>query len=286
MSNTVRLNYTNLSIIQTIAISITAISVFDMGYGEIVNRGIWFNHVLFYLPNRPDFLQDNPFWGEFQLWAYCFFIVAICQFLKAIPPGSRYYLKLARNVGRAGVAILVGFPTLAVLLNIRKYDFQEQTLSSLIDYGWLSTVLMSWGLMLGSLLLIPYLLILVLPRNPQYLMVLATTIGLFGLISLFLIGVTLPTDEPYNHGKFVFPYWYAMMGYIFLTSLYFRVKEEPRNNHLFVLGLVISFGMLVLLIINELIDLPGFVQLILGVSVQVWHLQLINKIYTVDNNSS
>ncbi len=86
------MSYKSLSIIQVIFISLVAISVLDFGYVSTVDPlgiedsdGLFFNKILF---DRDEgiigpILKDIDFWGMMQFWAYCFFIVAICQLIKA-----------------------------------------------------------------------------------------------------------------------------------------------------------------------------------------------------------
>lgn len=87
------MSYKSLSIIQVFFIALAAISVFDFGYiwtvdplGTEDNDGILFNKILFDEDEGiigPIF-KDIDFWGVIQFWAYCFFIVAICQLIKAL----------------------------------------------------------------------------------------------------------------------------------------------------------------------------------------------------------
>jgi hypothetical protein len=87
------MGYKTLSIIQFVFIALAAISVFDYGYIMTVdplglqdNDGILFNKIMF---DKDDgiigpIFKDIDFWGVIQFWAYCFFIVAICQLIKAL----------------------------------------------------------------------------------------------------------------------------------------------------------------------------------------------------------
>lgn len=79
--------YKILSLIQVIFISLTAFSILDLGYeqtSETWGEGLFFNRVFFYSDGLiGSILKDFDFWGPLQFWAYCFFIVAICQIIKA-----------------------------------------------------------------------------------------------------------------------------------------------------------------------------------------------------------
>jgi len=79
--------YKLLSIIQVIFISLTAFSILDYGYqltSDPLGDGLLFNMVFFDSDGLiGSILKDFDFWGMLQFWAYCFFIVAICQIIKA-----------------------------------------------------------------------------------------------------------------------------------------------------------------------------------------------------------
>ena len=80
-------NYKLLSIVQVIFISLTAFSILDYGYQLTANPsgdGLFFNKIFFDGDGLiGSILKDFDFWGMLQFWAYCFFIVAICQLIKA-----------------------------------------------------------------------------------------------------------------------------------------------------------------------------------------------------------
>lgn len=80
------MSYKVLSLIQVVFICLTAFSVLDYGYvlttGD--SDGLVFNKIMFDEEGLiGEILKDIDFWGMLQFWAYCFFIVAICQLTKA-----------------------------------------------------------------------------------------------------------------------------------------------------------------------------------------------------------
>ncbi len=82
------MGYKSLSLIQFVFIFLCAFSLFDYGYAQTSGEadGLVFNKLLFDVDDGvigPIF-DGIDFWGIFQFWAYCFFIVAICQLLKAL----------------------------------------------------------------------------------------------------------------------------------------------------------------------------------------------------------
>jgi hypothetical protein len=202
--------YKILSLIQAFFIGITAISVFDLGYSGHVDKGLWFNHVLFHLDSLPDFLTDSAFWGEFQFWAYCFAIVAFCQIAKAIPLESVNLRKWSPVFGISAVIVLVTSVVTAVAVSLPDYNLGTETLSSLVEYGWLPTVLLSWGLMVGAALAILFFAGLGMNQYPRWLAISAAAVACFSCISLFFTGLLLPTDEPFNHGRFAYAFFLSM----------------------------------------------------------------------------
>jgi hypothetical protein len=281
----VEFNYKNLSLIQSFFIFITAISIFDMGYSGDVNKGIWFNHVLFHVDSMPSFLKDTPFWGEFQFWGYNFIIVTACQVLKAVPPHTINFHKLSHSSGSWAGITLIAAPTIAIITNIPDYDFNINTLSSLVEFGWFSTILVSWGFMWGALLYVPFFIYSGknFGTSPfSYTAIAAAGFGIFSSIMLFFIGITLPTDQPYDHGMFVNPYWFCIsISIIFLS---YQLEEDAkdlrwRNLPLKGSGLFIGLFVIVLLLMRNIIDIPTFMQLIIGLAVQVWLLAYIQSLY-------
>lgn len=82
------MGYKTLSLIQFIFIFFCALSLLDYGYVTTSGEadGLVFNKAFFDTTDGiigPIF-EDFDFWGMVQFWAYCFFIVAICQLLKAM----------------------------------------------------------------------------------------------------------------------------------------------------------------------------------------------------------
>ncbi|MHA1942121.1 MAG: hypothetical protein ACXACP_10385 [Candidatus Hodarchaeales archaeon] len=82
------MGYKSLSLIQFIFIFLCAFSLLDFGYvqtsGEV--DGLVFNKLLFDTNDGiiGPLFDGIDFWGIIQFWAFCFFIVAICQLLKAL----------------------------------------------------------------------------------------------------------------------------------------------------------------------------------------------------------
>lgn len=240
-------HYRVLSLIQTCAIFISALSVFDLGYSGTVERGIWFNHVLFHLEALPEVVKDSPFWGEFQFWGYCFAIVAICQILKIIPVETWDPAKIGRLSGIGAATILVASTVGAVLVSLPDYNAATETLSSLVAYGWLPTVLMSWGQMIGALLAVPYFLYLGTTKHPRVFALLASAMGSLSCVMLFFNGLLLPTDEPWNHGVFAYAFFIAMAVSIGLFAFTFA-QPPPFEQILRIIGWIIC-PMIFLLII-------------------------------------
>jgi hypothetical protein len=83
------MGYKSLSLVQVVFIAICAFSILDYGV-QLTNPidfsdGLIFNDIMFSDDGLiGDILKDIDFWGIFQFWAYCFFIVALCQLLKAL----------------------------------------------------------------------------------------------------------------------------------------------------------------------------------------------------------
>ncbi|MFX0181477.1 MAG: hypothetical protein ACFE95_00245 [Candidatus Hodarchaeota archaeon] len=83
------MSYKVLSLIQVVFICLTAFSVLDYGYllttGATPNDdSLFFNKIMFDDEGLiGGILKDIDFWGMLQFWSYCFFIVAICQLIKA-----------------------------------------------------------------------------------------------------------------------------------------------------------------------------------------------------------
>jgi hypothetical protein len=80
------MSYKVLSLIQVVFICLTAFSVLDFGYESTTgdSDGLVFNTIMFDDEGLiGGILKDIDFWDMFQFWAYCFFIVAICQLIKA-----------------------------------------------------------------------------------------------------------------------------------------------------------------------------------------------------------
>ncbi|MHA1966660.1 MAG: hypothetical protein ACW964_02545 [Candidatus Hodarchaeales archaeon] len=83
------MGYKSLSLVQVVFIALCAFSVLDYGM-QTSNPidfadGLFFNQFMF-TPDGivGDLLKDIDLWGMIQFWAYCFFIVAICQLFKAL----------------------------------------------------------------------------------------------------------------------------------------------------------------------------------------------------------
>lgn len=83
------MSYKIYSLVQVVFISLCAFSVLDYGV-QLTNPidfadGLIFNQFMF-TPDGliGDLFKDIDLWGMLQFWAYCFFIVAICQLLKAL----------------------------------------------------------------------------------------------------------------------------------------------------------------------------------------------------------
>ncbi|MFQ5980863.1 MAG: hypothetical protein ACE5OZ_22220 [Candidatus Heimdallarchaeota archaeon] len=264
--------YRVLSLIQTVAIFISALSVFDMGYSGTVERGIWFNHVLFHLNELPEFAKESPFWGEFQFWGYCFAIVAICQILKAFPLEAWDPRKFSRFSGIGAACVLVLTTIGAIIAGGSDYNNTTETLSSLVDYGWLPTVLMSWGQMIGALLAVPYFLYLGVTRRPQVFAFLASAFGSFSCIMLFVNGLLLPTDEPWNHGSFAYAFFITMAIAIGLFAFTFA-KGSPIEQTLCISGWIIC-PMIFLLIIFAPESWIAIAQKVVVVSYLLWLIGL------------
>ncbi|MFX0139615.1 MAG: hypothetical protein ACFFDN_38600 [Candidatus Hodarchaeota archaeon] len=81
------MSYKVFSLIQVVFICLTAFSVLDYGYGSDITPigdGLFFNKIMFDETGIiGGILKDFDLWGMLQFWAYCFFIVALCQLIKA-----------------------------------------------------------------------------------------------------------------------------------------------------------------------------------------------------------
>ncbi|MFX0117485.1 MAG: hypothetical protein ACFFB3_23260 [Candidatus Hodarchaeota archaeon] len=260
--------YKTLSLIQTAFIILTALSVFDLGYSGSVEKGIWFNHVLFHLDKLPDFVKDSPFWGEFQFWGYSFAIVAICQILKVVPIEAFHPRKIGCFSGASAAGILIISTMGAIVVSLPDYNSATETLSSLVDYGWLPTILLSWGQMLGALLAIPFFLHLAMVRRPAKLSLLASLIGCFSCVMLFITGLLLPTDEPWNHGISAYAFFVSMALAIGLFAFTFA-KAPPIEQALRISGWVIC-PMVFLLIIITPWSLVPIIQKFVVLSYLLW----------------
>lgn len=240
--------YKILSLIQAFLIAITAISVFDLGYSGQVDKGLWFNHVLFHLESLPDFLKESAFWGEFQFWAYCFAIVAFCQIAKVIPLESANLRKWGPFFGISAVIALVTSVLTAVAVSLPDYNPETETLSSLVEYGWLPTVLLSWGLIVGAMLAIPFFAGLGITQYPRWLAISAAAVASFSCISLFFTGLLLPTDEPFNHGEFAYAFFLAMALAIgMFTATIPEGSSAARGLQISGVGIFVSIYILVLI---------------------------------------
>ncbi|MFW9914623.1 MAG: DUF998 domain-containing protein [Candidatus Thorarchaeota archaeon] len=255
-------SYKILSLIQAVLIGITAISVFDLGYGGHVDKGLWFNHVLFHLDSLPDFLKDSAFWGEFQFWAYCFAIVAFCQIAKVIPLESANLRKWGPVSGISAVIVLVVSVVTAIVVSLPDYNPETETLSSLVDYGWLPTVLMSWGLMVGAVLAIPFFVGVGITQHPRWLALSGAVVASFSCISLFFTGLLLPTDEPFNHGEFAYAFFLAMALAIGMFAV--TVPEgSSAARGLQISGLGIFAAIYILVLIAPSQSIPILQQLVI-----------------------
>jgi hypothetical protein len=83
------MGYKTLSLIQVVFIALAAFSVLDFAYTTKTDPigtgdGLLFNKLFFEDDGLFGFLSDFEFWGTMHFWAYCFFIVAICQLVKAL----------------------------------------------------------------------------------------------------------------------------------------------------------------------------------------------------------
>jgi hypothetical protein len=230
--------------------------VFDLGYSGHVDKGLWFNHVLFHLDSMPDFLKESAFWGEFQFWAYCFAIVAFCQLAKVVPVESVNLRKWGPASGISAVIVLVTSVVTAVVVSLPDYNLGTETLSSLVDYGWLPTVLLSWGLMVGSVLAMPFFAGLGITQYPRWLGVTAAVVACFSCISLFFTGLLLPTDEPFNHGRFAYAFFLAMALAIGIFALTIpEGSAAARGFQISGVGIFVSIYILVLIAPSESIPI-------------------------------
>ncbi len=222
-----------LSMIQGVAILLTAISVFDFGYANYVDRGIWFNFVLFETQD-PTFLSKNTFWDIFQFWGYCFIVVAISQILKSLPKDFTLRPN-SLKFGKVSISIFFGAPVISLLIASKEYDFERNAISSLVDYGWLPTVMMSWGLMISMVNALVYFYFLDVTQKWDRI-----AIGLLMAASImfFLTGLTLPNDQPFSHNTFGNSTWYLSALGIFLYSI---SKRSESLTSLVFAGLIFIF---------------------------------------------
>jgi hypothetical membrane protein len=252
--------------LQGIAILLTAISVFDFGYSTYVENGIWFNYVLFE-SRDPSFIQKSTFWDIFQFWGYCFFVVGSTQIAKSLPHG--FSLRPHRiKFGIISISFFFGAPLLSLLYSADEYNFETNALSSLIDYGWVPTVLMSWGLMISTSTALIYFYFLEIEQRSDRLAILLL---ISAAIMFFLVGLTLPNDQPFSHNLFGNLPWYCLTLGILIYS--FSQREELRSSFYF--AIVISFYIIFMLVLWQF-----------GVNLVLWLTQtsfgLLNGIWFID----
>ncbi len=83
------MGYKSLSLIQVVFIALCAFSVLDFSVTAAnpidFADGLFFNQFMFTTDGIVgDIFKNHDFWGTMQFWAYCFFVVAICQLFKAL----------------------------------------------------------------------------------------------------------------------------------------------------------------------------------------------------------
>jgi len=255
-------------LVQAFFILITAISVFDLGYCDHVNKGIWFNHVLFHLDQLPDSVKNSAFWGEFQFWGYCFAIVALCQIMKVFPIGMCDLRKAGCLSGAVAAITLIVFTSGAIAACYQDYGFWTETLSSLVDYGWLPTILMSWGLMLGGLLALPFFVNVGKELRPAPCSIIAAGVACFSCIMLIFTGLLLPTDEPFNHGRFAYLFFLSMALAIGLFASTFR-NYSPTGQFLRISGWILCPLVFILVLVAPSSLIP-ILQKFLAISYLLW----------------
>ncbi len=269
MSNVIhQKKYLILSSIQTFFILITAISVFDLGYSGHVSKGLYFNHVLFHLEELPKLITDSPFWGEFQFWGYCFFIVAVCQIMKALPIETYNYHRISELSGLSSIVIILTSIITAIIVSLPEYSITSETLSSLVDHGWLPTILISWGLMLGAIFAMPFFLYSKRNIYPVQINYIAASIACISCLMLFATGLTLPSDEPYDHGQFAYAFFLTMAYAISLYSTGI-IPKSSYEKILMIIGLIM-FPLLVFLILFSPSSLLAILQKSLGIIFLGW----------------
>ncbi len=83
------MSYKILSIVQFVFIFLCAFSILDFALLSTnpvdFADGLFFNQFMFTTDGLiGDLFKNHDFWGLYQFWSYCFFVVAFCQLFKAL----------------------------------------------------------------------------------------------------------------------------------------------------------------------------------------------------------